>query len=92
MNNYDIELRKQYDNIFGSSLYSDNKGYIKEYLAEGGDFLESVAAAKIKNHTILAENVTKTEFDNGKVVYVNFSTKSATVEGVTVPAQDFIVK
>ena len=92
MNNYDIELRKQYDNIFGSSLYSDNKGYIKEYLAEGGDFLESVASAKIKSHTILAENVTKTEFDNGKVVYVNFSTKSATVEGVTVPAQDFIVK
>lgn len=92
MNNYDIELRKQYDNIFASSLYEDNKGYIKDYLAEGADFLESVASSKIKNHTILAENVTKTEFENGKVVYVNFTTKAASVEGVTVPALDFKVK
>lgn len=91
MNNYDIELRKQYDNIFASSLYSDNKGYIKEYLDEGGAFLQSVASAKIKNHTTLAENVTKTEFDNGKTVYVNFTDKTAVVENVTIPALDFKV-
>lgn len=92
MNNYDIELRKQYENIFGSSLYSDNKGYIKAYLEEGGAFLQSVASAKIKNHTMLAENVTKTEFDNGKTVIVNFSSNAVAVEDVTVPALDFIVK
>jgi len=92
MNNYDIELRKQYNNIFASSLYEDNKGYIKEYLEEGGAFLQSVATAKIKNNVILADNVTKTEFSNGKVVYVNFSTKAVAVEGVTIPALDFIVK
>ena len=92
MNNYDIELRKQYNNIFASSLYEDNKGYIKEYLEEGGAFLQSVASAKIKNNVILADNVTKTEFSNGKVVYVNFSTKAVAVEGVTIPALDFIVK
>ncbi len=92
MNDYDIELRKQDANIFASSVYSDNKGYIKAYLDEGAEFLTSVASAKIKNHTLLADNVSKTEFDNGKVVYVNFTDKEVTVEEVVIPAQDFVVK
>ena len=91
MNNYDIELRKQQSNIFNSSLYSDNKGYIKEYLDEGGAFLQSVASAKIANHTQIAEKVTKTEFDNGKAVYVNFSDKEVKIGALTIPTLDFIV-
>ena len=92
MNNYDIELRKQQANIFNSSLYSDNKAYIKEYIEEGGEFLTSVASAKIINHTQIAENVSKTEFDNGKVVYVNFTDKEFRVGSLVIPALDFIVE
>ena len=92
INDYDIELRKQYENIFGASVYSDNKEVIKNYIDEAKDFLVSVASAEIKNHTILSDNVTKTVFEGGKTVYVNMSDKAVTTEVGVIAANDFLVK
>lgn len=91
MNNYDIELRKQYDDLFGASLYSDNKSAIAEYIEEGGDFLKSVASAEITNHQIIAENVTRTDFSNGKAVYVNTSDTAVTTDIGSIAAMSFKV-
>lgn len=91
MNNYDIELRKQYDDLFGASLYSDNKSAIAEYIEEGGDFLKSVASAEITNHHIISENVTRTDFSNGKAVYVNTSDTAVTTDIGSIAAMSFKV-
>ena len=92
MDKYDTELRKQHKNLFASSVYSDNKEYIKEYIEEGGEFLNSVADAKIKNHQILSNGLRKTEFSNGKTVYVNLTRNELVAGSVTVPALEFVVK
>ncbi len=43
----------------------------------------------IVDHVEIQENVMKTTYENGKVVYVNYSKQDVTVEGVTVAARSF---
>lgn len=52
--------------------------------------LQDVAAATITAHECLCKDVYKTTYSNGSVVYVNYSNKAVTVEGMTVPAKDFV--
>ncbi len=46
---------------------------------------------EITDHSYLTENVTVTEYADGTRVYVNYSKKPYTVDGVSVPAEDFAV-
>ncbi len=43
-------------------------------------------------HDELAPGVYRTSYSNGARVYVNYNTASATVDGVTIPAQDWVLK
>lgn len=45
----------------------------------------------IEGHKELADNVFVTEYSNGTKVYVNYRTTEYTAEGVTIPAQDWVV-
>ena len=53
-------------------------------------FLRSVSDQKIVGHTYLEDNVTKTTFENGKTVVVNYNFYDVTVDGKTVKARDFM--
>lgn len=92
MENYDIELRKQYNEDYGAYLYSDKKDQIKQDITEAKDLLEKVKDSTIANHTILVDDVTKTEFANGVAVYVNMSDSAVLTEIGTIPANSFKVK
>lgn len=53
--------------------------------------LKNVSGALITEHYITDDNLTKTVFDNGVTVYVNYSEKEVKYEGVTVPALEFVM-
>ena len=92
IHDYDIELVKENQYRYGSCVYEDNIGSIETYVSQCKDFLASVADKQITSHAILDGGVTKTVFEGGKTVYVNYGDKSVTAEGVTVPAQNFVVR
>ena len=48
-------------------------------------------ALEIADHSYLTEDVTVTEYADGTLVYVNYSISPYTVDGVTIPAENFTV-
>ena len=46
----------------------------------------------ITEHEILAENVTRTTYEDGTEVYVNFGKNDVSCDGVTISGKDFVVK
>ncbi len=54
--------------------------------------MAGLASVMMVSHRALAEDVSCTEYANGARVYVNRRGEPVTVEGVTVPALDYLVK
>lgn len=77
-------------------LYSTDYAYYKELLSEKlasyqRDF-KATAGKRITGFEYLSKDVTKTVFENGIAVYVNFAATEKTVEGVKLPAEGYLVK
>ena len=92
INNYYQELRKQNMRGLHATLYADNVKLIEEYVNESKAFLTSVAGATITNHQYITKDVTKTVFDNGVTVYVNYGDTDYKSDIGTVKAQGFLNK
>ena len=43
------------------------------------------------NHEILSEDVRRVTYENGVVIYVNYSDNEQKADGFTIPANDYIV-
>lgn len=56
------------------------------------DLLAPVQNARMIDHAVLAEEVYRTDYDNGMSIYVNYTDASVTVEGVTIAAQSAVRK
>lgn len=52
--------------------------------------LNLVASAEIDGHEQLQTGVYCTTYSNGIRVYVNYNKQAATVDGISVPAEDFV--
>lgn len=81
----------KYNNIY-SANYEAWVDTLAAYYERTSDFLNLVAAAEIMGHQKLQEDVYRTEFSNGAVVYVNYLNRAVTVDGIEVPARDFVYK
>lgn len=92
MANYYGELRKQKTIGLYACLFEDNKALINEYVAESKDYLASVAGATIKSHSYITKDVTKTVFDNGVTVCVNYGDTDFVSDIGVVKARDFLSK
>lgn len=79
-----------YDSLF-SSTFEDWLGTVAETYAEFQDRLSVTYGQRMIDHTILSEDLIRVEYENGAVVYVNYGSEPARVEGVTVPAVDYLV-
>ena len=88
--NYYQDLRKQYMRGLHAAYYEDNVKLIEDCVNEGKAFLTSVAGKTISNHQYVAKNVTKTVFENGVTVYVNFGDTDYTSDIGVVKAQSFL--
>ena len=70
---YSNEIVDSQDVRYYGSNYSNAKKLIKKAVEENSDYYNAVKGAQIINHYSLTEEVKVTEFDNGVVVYVNYS-------------------
>ncbi len=80
-----------YDELYGStySLWIDDAA---DRYSKYQPLLEKIHDKEIVDHKEITSYVTSTEYDNGVVVYVNFSENDYSVDGTKVPARSFIYK
>lgn len=80
-----------YSRYYGTS-YSDWSekaiAMIQRYQAD----MAGLNQATIVNHETLAKDVTVTTYSNGTKVYVNYSSTAYSKNGVSIPAEDYVVK
>lgn len=67
-----------------STQFSTYESTVVEYDAKLREIAEQVNGAHILDHVKMENGVTKVTYDNGVVIYVNYSKNSATVDGVTI--------
>lgn len=74
-----------------STQYSTYKDTVVEYDKELRAIAEKVDGAYIIEHDKMDNGVTKVTYDNGVVIYVNYTDNSVTVDGITVDAMSYKV-
>lgn len=78
-----------YDHVY-SGNYETWLATLCESYAKAGDVLKDVADSPITGHVKLAEDVYKTTYANGAVVYVNYGQKAVETEGQHIEARGFV--
>lgn len=53
---------------------------------------EAIAGSAMAHHELLAQDVARVTYENGITVYVNYSNKDCTMDGVTIPALGYVVE
>ncbi len=61
-----------------------------DFYARANETLGDLRGARITRHSMVQENVYCTEYDSSTLVYVNYGEQEASVNGVTIPAHDFL--
>jgi len=71
--------------------YEQWKGEMVEFYERANEVLAGLQDQAITYHAEVAPNVFATGFENGARVVVNYRSEPAVIDGVTIPAQDFIL-
>ena len=80
----------QYTNLY-SLHYRDWLPVASEIYQILNSLLKDVQGQTIIDWQVLADNVKQTTYENGMYVIVNYNINPVTVNGMTIPAEDFIV-
>ncbi len=83
-----IDTREKYYGVLYEGSIEQIAGYARDYR----DVYAKISKSAISEHKIYSETLTKTEYENGIAVYVNYGEKSASVDGIVVEPKDFYVK
>lgn len=78
------------DTLF-SSTFADWAPIVVDTYKEFAANLASVSGKQMTNHEILSEDVRRVTYENGVVIYVNYSDTEQKADGYTIPANDYIV-
>lgn len=87
---YSVDTTLVGEDVFFATKFDDNKQTISEMIKESKEYLSEVKSAKIADHKNITATLTKTVFDNGVTVYVNYGDKAVSTAGVKIPATDFV--
>jgi predicted small secreted protein len=86
----DVTRSDTLNRLLYSSLYGDNKEKMQKVVERAGAYFENVSGARISDHAYITDNVTRTVFDNGVTVYVNYGEKAFDTQAGTVQPLDFV--
>ena len=75
---------------FGANFDSWEEDIVKLYERFSTDFA-GLYNQTIEDHEYVDDNITKTTYADGTEVYVNYRTADYTADGITIPAQDWVV-
>lgn len=79
-----------YDTLF-SSTYADWEETVVTTYNEFKERLSCVYGAQMVDHKNISGDLVRIEYDNGIAIYINYATAEASVDGVKVPAKDYVV-
>ena len=88
--NYDKALLDVQTKEFYNSVFDDVRDVIIQNAKQLAEYYEKTNGAVIAKHSILANGLRLTEFDNGTAVYVNFGDAEADTPFGTVPAGGYV--
>lgn len=71
--------------------YASYKDTILEYDAQLRALARQTAGARIRHHDTLDNGLVKVSYENGVVIYVNYTKQDLTADGLTVPALSYKV-
>ncbi len=74
-----------------STLYTTYLGTVAEYDAALRALAEQVEGACIIDHKKYDNGITRVEYDNGAVIYINYSEQTVTMDGYTVDAMSYVI-
>ena len=74
-----------------STLYTTYLGTVAEYDAALRALAEQVEGACIIDHKKYYNVITIVEYDNGAVIYINYSEQTVTMDGYTVDAMSYVI-
>jgi len=79
-----------YDTLF-SSTYDDWEETVVKTYNEFKERLTCVYGAQMIDHKNLSGDLVRVEYDNGIAIYINYANTEASVDGVKIPAKDYVV-
>ena len=83
------EMKDTGVNQYYATTYETWKGEALEVYNQVNEALKYVSGATIVDHEILDNGVRKVTYDNGVVIYVNYSTQAQQADGESVPAMSY---
>jgi len=73
------------------SQYSESLNVAAEMYAVYNEFYKLVKDAEVLEHVILGGDVRRITYDNGVTLYLNYSYADALADGLTIPAQSYLI-
>ncbi|GHV38547.1 hypothetical protein FACS189490_00670 [Clostridia bacterium] len=86
-----VLINTELADVFYSANYKNWYADAIENYEKFNAVFDKLHTETIENHEILEGGLTKTTYESGNAVIVNFSDSAKTVDGETVPAYDFIL-
>ena len=86
------ELQESNFTYFFGANYDSWKDSAKTLYARYSADFGDLTAETIEDHKKIDDGVYMTQYSNGTKVYVNYRTLAYTADGITIPAQDWVVK
>ncbi|MBQ3912953.1 MAG: hypothetical protein II694_08270 [Lachnospiraceae bacterium] len=86
-----LKLRDTDADTLFSSTWSDWKPVLTDTYREFKENFGALAGKRMTAHTVLSEKSRKIEYEDGTAIYLNYSDKDETFEGITIPAKDYVV-
>jgi len=91
ISNAELLKNTKFDDLYSNYYEYWYKDAVAAYREVNG-VLSQVKGQAISSHQKLADGVYRTTFENGKSVYVNYGSEPATVDGVTIEAENYKVE
>ena len=79
-----------YDTLF-SSTFADWEDTVVTTYSEFKERLSCVYGAQMIDHKNISGDLVRVEYDNGIAIYINYANSEASVDGVKIPAKDYVV-
>ena len=86
-----LKLRDTYADTLFSSTWSDWEPVVVDTYREFKENFGTLAGLRMTSHKALSEKSRKITYEDGTVIYLNYSEKDETFDGITIPAKDYVV-
>jgi hypothetical protein len=86
-----LKLRNTGNDELFSSTFSDWEPVVAEVYAEYKQNFSKIFGVRMTEHKVLGLDYRKVTYENGCTVYINYSDNDAVLEGVNVPANNYVI-